>query len=553
MKKITYRNYWFTRNFFNLLMIPVTVLAIVIGVNSKIIDSELNSNNTFEWINFFDIQSNLATIIPVQPIVFNQQNSLSYSHFLILDRTNSMLKIDDNLIDSLRKSLKQVLKSEFLEKITPENNSQDPNILPDIKQLVIWYFYQKISESNCISELCPTYYDGDLYGLIPLINEAIRRPELNWFPSSNESERILLSKSFKKSLVINYKNQTTNFANIFKSIHRYSEHAKSNIILTIISDFDNDGLNVSDKDINNLQLNNRISQLNLIYLPPINPLKRRKSEKLLTLLRSHFESTNNYLELNLDNFSDSLYTDESFEHYKIKSEQSLSSFNYSKDNVFLYHPKEHEKGLIVAKCNLILKAFNITDTVNWRISSAFPSLNPELFFGNFKINPNSNPNPCSFVVDGSWTQFPQKGDTLMLEFTHFPDWDTSNLYFDVYNKGQTIRYKIKFKQIMEEKTAIFGHYCLQIILFIFCFLFILHLWRKFDEHRHNRTLFNYKYSTWREALSLSISLFFLCFSIYFKLNILIKLITGAVLLLHTFAIIFISRVVHLAKNSNEAN
>jgi hypothetical protein len=529
MKKITYKDYWFTRNFFNVLSIPLTLLAIVVSLNADVIDQELNFKphdltlkKFSSLINFFDNQSKLFDTISIQKIRIKDVNPKYYNHLLILDRTSSTIFTNSNeqakkLHDTLYFKIKEKLKVNY-----------------DIStnEMIIWHVYLKILDLNSISYLCPTYYDGDIQGLKPIdLNNKIINSSSNWFPCIEESSKELLINSLENTLVISFKDQSTDFNNIFSGISRY---AKKNMIVTIISDFYHENESISKNRIDFLQTQYDIHQLNLIYFPPKDLSKREKSFKLISLLQNNFEKTLNYHELNLDDFSDLKFNNESFNDFNIQTIQCLSPYSDSIENeLFLFHPKYDKKKLTKAICLIKGLSYDSISKVKWRISSAFPSLNKENVIGTYKLEHENG--KCGFIQDGNWQPFPQEGYTLELDFQVIPNLDFTNLYFDVFNGEVTTRYKISYKKLMPQITANLGKSSIILIILLLYGLILNHFWHTINILRQSIKIPKEYFI--RALFFIFLSILFFCCSFIIRFSDFIKYFVGLIVILHIIILI----------------
>jgi len=521
---------WLFKNFFNLLIIPISILSVIFGMYSQIIDKEVRYTKPLEsttysgfidsekelgpeefkrismksLIKFFDTQIELNSITPIQNITLNKNPSGVYNNLIILDRTQSTLDKElDKSTDDFRRRIINNLKNSFkTEYFDPKNLST--------KQLVVLGFYKLIKEIP--GGYCLAFYDGDHKGL-NYLKSNINRETLKWRDCNSNSSRIdLIERLSLEELTITKHNQQTNFLEIFSEIKKIDT---TKFVVTIISDFNHELATIDQTAIEDLQKgNNRIIQFNIVYLPPSDPVLRNKSDELVAFLEDKFKGITNYVDINIKDNSNDLINNDTFSNFDNKNKQCLASFGFSSKGINLFYPKEDK----VAKCRIkIEESLTNNQRAQWKISSKYPNSYDHNLFGYFKFS-ESEEGSSKFQVDGNWHKFSKEHNELLLNIALNSNIENNDLYFDIINGNITNRFDIRFVHFMPESVVILGKFSLLFLLFIYFGLIGSHLIINLKELRISNMI-THPISYYIEELFLLSISFYVVFSVISDLQI----------------------------------
>ena len=484
MRKIFFRDYWLYRNIFDVLMIPITVLSVILGLHAEIFDNNRTTSvNHWDFLkkNGIDIfhQDTLSIITET-----NSKTSDTIYHLILLDRTLSTRDaISADSINVLYNSLYIKNKNSF------NYNSIFGSNSPSLKELAILNFYSHIPVGYNIM-YCPVFYDGNYSGLKSwkeLSTDTAQND--SWYLPSNENTKftfLQLLQNIPAFKLID--GQKTFFKPMIDSIA--PKFLKNTMIVTIISDFVNDGENLNEDFLGNIQCKTKIKQLNIIYIPPQNIADKQKSSLLINVLQSCFEKTINFHEVNFNDYTNFNLYNYPIKQFYLETDQALTPCEYVSNSILIYFPRNHEKGISIGKSTVVNQSKYLSNNIKWRIISTFPTLHKEKVIANYKTNKEKNQR--GFLIDNSWYDFPGFSDTLFLDFYYVDQMNNANLFFEIFDRDKnfTLRYPIKTMKTFPRLSVLIGEMCISCLLIIFLFLIITQLRKTWDMYNWNYFVFN---------------------------------------------------------------
>ncbi len=474
-------NNWILRNAFNILIFPITVLSIILGIYGEVIDQRLNNADSkkidyykaFTYINFFKHEINTDTLVNNVELLFNTK--IKYNHLFILDRTYSTYNPELNTKTfQFQKDLKVLLTDDFKDSFLNQSDKFTT------KRLIILSIYQALIRQSNTSNFCVAFYDGDNTGLKFLDFEDQNETPV-WFNcSNNDTKKLLINKLNNYQIYKKLNSQSTDFDEIFKTI---KDVDTTNMIVTIVSDFDHELKSIEETTIENLQKGkNKIVQFNIVYLPPENSLSKQRSLHLIKLLSSKFNNDIlKHIIIDLNDFYNENYNQEIFNSFNIKRNQCFNKIE-SSENIYFYYPKKDFEGSNIVKSKILVKNSESLNQLYWKISTNNNERYP--FNGTF-IYPNID-QTSNFNLNGIWHNFPQSNDTLEVNF-RLNSIENDQPDFNIYNgnSGVTQTHKTIFIKLLPSSVATVGLYSLYLIFILYFLIIISHLIRTYDFFRHS--------------------------------------------------------------------
>lgn len=474
-------NNWILRNAFNLLIFPITILSIILGIYGEVIDQRLNYTDSRKinyhkastYFGFFENEIN--NDISVNNIELLEKPATKYNHLFILDRTYSTYNPElDSKTSLFQKDLKTLLNDDFKDSFLNQSDKFTT------KRLIVLSIYQALIRQSNTSNFCVAFYDGDNTGFKFLDFEDQNDTPV-WFNcSNNDTKKLLINKLNNYQIYKQLNSQNTDFDEIFKTI---KDVDTTNMIVTIVSDFDHELKFIEETIIENLQKGkNKIIQFNIVYLPPEKLLSIQHSLNVINLLSSKFNNDIlKHIKIDLNDFYNENYNQEIFNSFNIKRFQCFNKIE-SRENIYFYYPKKDFEGSNIVKSKILIKNVESSNKLYWKISTNNDKNYP--FNGTF-LYPNID-QVSNFNLNGIWHNFPPLNDTLEVNF-RLNSIENDQPDFNIYNSilGVTQTHKAIFIKLMPSSVATVGLYSLYVIFILYFLIIISHLVRTYDFFRHS--------------------------------------------------------------------
>lgn len=500
---------WILRNAFELLIIPITILAVIFGMYADIINDELlpNKSNNFKKNDYYKIDTYLSDFqkekirnnsIQIQNIFFDSIKSKekTYNHMLVIDRTYSGKNPPLELKTS---SFRDTLEQELINKNYPKQKLEKAR---SIKSLIAIDFLLEYLESKSNTrEFLLAFYDGDGADDFTFRrHKNLDLGDIKWV-SIKEDNPDFINNCLDEVLdVVKIDSQKTDFRKIFNNI---SKNAKEDMIVTIISDFDHEMNSMNSLEIDTFL--GKVKKLNILYLPPNNQKKKKKSQKLIEQIKLKFKN-NDFLhwgEINFDEYSSEEFDSELWEKYLFLKGEFFSLTDFSKDQIIFYYPKVNNKGDLISKSSLNVKG---KSGLEWMIVDNFQ--NKKRFAGTVKLNGKQK---SSFGYNSFYNL---NNQSSKIEIDIYNEFKSNQLDFYLYDPNNKLSqsHNIIVRKIIPELVAIIGIYSLLFLKYLIILLVFSHILRSINF---------IKYSKYNNKISIyTIEIFFMLVSCGIALRIL---------------------------------
>ena len=455
---------WISKNYFRLISIPLTLITVIIGIYGHAFDQELRSksdrgnwHNLEYFIDFFNTHVYKGVDeLTAKGVRLDKSPERKYNHLIILDRTastinpaigNRIKSFNERLVDSLRKDFGKTV-------ISFDQQS-------DTKKLIVHRIYQEIIHAQNCQNLKFLFYDGDKQGLKPYTYDS-QTGVSEWRPCTNEANRRdYIELLCQKNIYFKSPNQATDFSEVFSDV---SKNDTSNLVLTIISDFDHELSNLSEDDIEKLQYgSDSLVQFNIIYIPTSDHSKRKRSNQLVKLLREKFEYVFNYTEINIEDNIDEDFNNQQYELFNNKVNQSFSTVLVDSSQINFYYPNDDVMGYVTAYSHLKDSSGYNKRILQWRISPSLPTGNDYFFFGKYRAKDKK---VFTRFKLNNWYSFP-KNSQLGVVLSNLSNIQNGAYCFEITDGYYIKRYNIDFVQFIPVPIASLGTYSIYFLFFLF--------------------------------------------------------------------------------------
>lgn len=465
-------NNWLIRNAFSLISFPFSVLAIILGLYGEVFDNLLTEEDVKlrTIINFIYEEQNIAR---GKKAIFNcilAPDTFTYNHLIIVDRTASTINPEIELNSSkFKREAMNFINDDF---------DLPPYYKSSLKDCIFKNYLQLFIKSEETSKIRIAFYDGNKIGFTYYKFGYKKMPD--WLPCNDETSKVLIASIIKDTNLLNTNNkkeQETNFKEIFNQIKKLD---KKNLIITILSDFDNDVGKLSENDIRSTNNKGNIKRLNLIYLPPSSIKRKVKSNNLVKDIDNYLNNdVVNTCPIYANDLLDENHTNTTFTKYCTKLTECFTTNNLQKENIEFFFPS-----FDLMKNNNIKRTISIqsaTKAIKWRIFCK------EDFFGTYRRDEST----FNFKTN-IWEEI-NASEELELSFNKTKIID-KNLHFDILNpeNGNILRYKINPKRYIPATISNVAILCMNLIALILILLIPAHTFKILNYANYNLHLFQNK-------------------------------------------------------------
>lgn len=463
IKYIRYNN-WLLRNALSLIGFPFTILALVIGLYGDVVDDFLSDplNNYSDVLPFFEKQKHIAENENRNFKCEVDRDSITYNHLLIIDRTAST--VDQRMEDStwtFQEAAYNYAKEDF--NISISNKSKFK-----LKNWILLNYLQVFINSEETSNVCISYYDG--------IGKGLSYPKYfykkieKWVPCNEQQSKILLASTIgEENLFTSYDTceQKTYFDEMFNCVKALR---KTNIILSIISDFNNDGNNMSSEEIRNICSNNNLLKINLIYIPSTVEKVKKNSDKFINNITENLDNdVISCCEIDFSRFENSNCNSYLFDEYILNLTECFTKYDIQDEKIEFDYPLYDFLSNTIVKRKISFESES--DSLSWRISSEVNCKET------FRIYSDSSQTTTSTYDTNEWEQISSR-DTLELLFFTNSDIIETNLHLDILDSqnGNIQKFKIVHRRFIPKIVSIIAYWCLYAIIVLFVVIIGAHIY-----------------------------------------------------------------------------
>jgi hypothetical protein len=464
---------WFVANCINILGVLLTVYFLFIGVYGRVFTDNFPEKwwNVREHIKFFENQTKDS----IYNISVDEDKS-EYSHLFIIDRTQSTSeKNTDNR--ELEKYLKESFKNNKIIIAGIEDTT--------LKNLVIIQLYNFLYKSRSAKYLRVIYYDNrntfNEFSYSPQQEKTIIIPNVlekeKWMNlNENDQSNFIINKLAEQKATVQESRQKTFIKDIFQKIDTIKSEERENLIITLITDFVDDGEEYGE-EITNAVIEQCMQsgkskpvQINIINLLQ-DAQKEKDSERLVQKLYDklhgtgqHILQTKTYDDWNRDKYH-------SFENNLIQFFSSFQNFNKNNSVIKLSFPEQDTAQIYkVARVGVRMEvACAEKDTCwEWRIGTPYnQEITPTAIFYRTRNDEYSNVR----VDDNIWHKM-NTADTLFLEFPLSRVINTNQYELQITCGEKSRNFQICFEERLPKSIATISIYLVHAFM-IFLFILII--------------------------------------------------------------------------------
>jgi hypothetical protein len=500
---------WIVGSATGLITIPVAILAIIVSIYSDLFkeDSKSHGKNKFQiktYYEYFEEQKRIATINGATSTIDIKDDTAKYCHILIIDRTlstdqdNKNLSSFYNYVDSLLANPKgkYSINSNNIIKVN-KPNKEKPDWKLTIKHLLILRFYLELIVNTNAEGIIVGFFDGKVMSFPeytktgPIETNSLGQ---EYRLLNDQKSRInLVADLCKEELLKKESGQISDFRIMFDEINVLCGNptkTSDGIILTIVSDFDHEGTDIEKSAIENFKKNNEaILQYNIIYCPPLDTVKRRKSNELIKNLSSNIKGVDHLVTIDLKNYENDRYNIDLVREFNNDLLKCLYRNKKDSSSVDFYHPKPHmQHNMKTAKAWIDVRNNEKHIPYEWRFTTEISQKEDKELFMFYAINADNNKR-APYSINDNWREFSGNDSLLLLNIGLNSKLGINQYNFEVkhektFESHPVVIHEYMTGYIADLGTLILHIFCIFTLVFVFSGTLLVHL--KIFQKANNR-------------------------------------------------------------------